>query len=691
MKAFLSVIIVLLFQLTAYAQQNPKTQKELEAYMKSLQKKSDSMLNSMKKKSDGKTNNIPGSIKTEKNKTNKTTESLPAGQAGLKLPELDSVRVRSLPKKILTPAELSTYLNNLYDQLCRKFPEDAVNSAKSIASKLGNDPAKLEAAALIGWQNGADEEAIILITKATTVIQDGLLLTNAGGILDMYGMPEKAIPVLRTVVSHAPQNVIALNNLGQAYTAIGMRDSAMYYFSRCLSLSSQHPEANNTAGYIELKRGNKEKAQSYFENSLRGSFNISAYNGLATIFKDNKDKLKIAHLIKPKVNKPEYFNQFKYNKFPRQCLNVFETATVREEFNAYKKMLNAEMNKFRVLEKEAEKNMGKNWAEEVNSKTMENVMKGKSYMRPYQLMGSVMSAEAELGYRNDIADMQKFESENREQYNQIAKEYNDAYEQLMKSSGYSCAKENELKNRYLPLFAQLNEEWQSRNMLIQNKYIDDLLYWCYFSATDLNDYRHRFYFWVKNYLYKVNGLSQVEILEPCEETETDEIEQPVPAELKEFDCPAEVEIGFAVGKLTINCEKFSFKAGELIVFKFEKQFTGKRQSTISIGGGMSIDAAEKVGPVKAGLEAGMDMSMYFTFDKAGNCTDAGMTYSASAGAGINFSAGERIKIKRDLGYMGGSVGWKFGINSGVSFETPAMLKDKPETPVNKNVKNYNSN
>ena len=50
-----------------------------------------------------------------------------------------------------------------------------------------------------------------------------------------------------------------------------------------------------------------------------------------------------------------------------------------------------------------------------------------------------------------------------------------------------------LKNRYLPRFAQLNEEWQSRNMLIENKYIDDLLYWCYFSAIDNDDYRGRFY------------------------------------------------------------------------------------------------------------------------------------------------------------------------------------------------------
>lgn len=682
-KIILFLVAIFLTNITLISQKPPKTQEELAAYMKDLQRKSDSMLNAMKKKGAEKEKNKKDITSSSKKQTSGTSESTT-------LPELDSVKVKNLPKKTLSPAELKSYLNNLYSQLCTKLPPGAVSSAKSIAAKLNNDPAKLESAALMGWQNGADDEALLLITKAATESNDGLLLANTGGLLDIFGWSEKAIPVLRTLVSQAPKNVIALNNLGQAYTALGMLDSAMYYFSRCLSLSSQHPEANSTAGYIELKRGNKEKAQAYFENSIRGSFNLAAYVGFATIYKNNKDKLKIAHLIEPKVKRPEYFNQFKY-KPSRQCTNVSEAETVRAKFDAHKKMLQAETRKFDMLMKEAEQAMGKNWAEEFNKKTMEAVMKGESYMRPFQVMGSILSAEAELGYRKDMSDLEKFNMENRAQYSQLETEYKAAYERMMKSGPHDCAKENELKNKYLEQFAQLNVEWQSRNMLVENKYIDDLLYWCYFSATDLNDYRHRFYFWVKNYLYKVNGLSQIKILEPCKETEPGEIEEPVPAELKEFDCPAELEIGFAVGKLTMNCEKFSFKAGELIIFKFENQFKGKRQTTISLGGGVGFDATEKIGSVKAGFSTGMDMSAYLTFDGWGNLTDGGMSYSANAGIGVDFSAGERIKFKRNLGYMGAETGWRFGINSGLNFTTPGDLKEKPEKPLNKNVKIYNSN
>lgn len=683
LKIIFFFLAVWLTNMSLQAQPPAKTQEENDL-LKYLLKKVDSVkrIAENQKKDNRSINTSSGSKQTTIPQKNKDNEMLPG---------YNSAKARSIPKKILSPEELHIYLINLYNQLCSRLPSGAVSSAKSIAAKLDNHPGKLEAAALVGWQNRARDEAVILIMKAATLSNDGLLLSNAGGFLDMYGLPEKAIPVLRTVVNQASQNAIALNNLGQAYTALGMLDSAMTYISRCLRISPQHPEANCTAGLIELKKGNKEKAQAYFENSISGGFNFSALRGLATIFKDNKEKLKIAHLIKPKVKKPEYFNQFKYNKLPRQCYNVFEAATVEKELYAYKKILQSETMKFYLLGEEAKKAKGKNWVEETNKKNIETIIQGKPYLRPFQILGFIMLSETEMDYNKDIADLQKFYNENREHYTQLGIEYKKAFDQLAKSGDNTCAKENELKNKYLEQFAQLNKEWQSRYMLVENKYIDDLLFWCYFAALDLKDYRTKFYALIRNYIHQIDRLAVAKILEPCKKMEPKEIETPVPNELHEFDCPVDVEIGFAVGKLTMDCEKFSFKAGEGIVFKYEKNFISHRESTISIGAGVGLDASEKVGPVKTGFSAGIDMSVYFTFDMAGNCSDAGVTYNASVGGGLNFSAGERIKIKRDLSYMGAEVGWRFGINSGPGFTTTDFMKDKPEVPVNKNVKIYNSN
>jgi hypothetical protein len=97
--------------------------------------------------------------------------------------------------------------------------------------------------------------------------------------------------------------------------------------------------------------------------------------------------------------------------------------------------------------------------------------------------------------------------------------------------------------------------------------------------------------------------------------------------------------------------------------------------------------------VKAGIEAGMDMSAYLAFDKQGNCVDGGMVYSAHRGMGIDFSAGERLKMKKNLGYAGEEIGWRFGLNSGISFTPPSnpYFKDQREKPLNKNVKIYKPN
>ena len=97
---------------------------------------------------------------------------------------------------------------------------------------------------------------------------------------------------------------------------------------------------------------------------------------------------------------------------------------------------------------------------------------------------------------------------------------------------------------------------------------------------------------------------------------------------------------------------------------------------------------EQVGPVKAGFEAGMDMSLYFTFDRAGNCSDAGIAYKAYKNFGVDFSAGERINVNRDLGNMNQEIGWRFGINSGVSFTEPKNPFEKPQAPANPNISIY---
>src|SRR5688572_23720188 len=227
--------LILFFFIVSISGFSQMTQADLDALQKKLQKQRDSVMNlphvkeHMNKSKSGNvdfpvtnTNNqAPGISKNEKHIEKFT------------LPPNDSARIKTLPKKNFTIKELQSYIDQLYVQLTKKISKDKVASAEAIAAKLGNQPLKLEATAFTAMQNGAFDEALLLIMKGATVgAADGLLLSNAGALLDMSGWSDKAIPVLRTVLQYDSENIIALNNIGQSFTALGMRDSALYYFGR---------------------------------------------------------------------------------------------------------------------------------------------------------------------------------------------------------------------------------------------------------------------------------------------------------------------------------------------------------------------------------------------------------------------------------------------------------------------------
>src|ERR1700746_2149911 len=79
----------------------------------------------------------------------------------IKLPPKDSARIKSMPRRDLTSAEMNFYLTNLHDQLKKLLPPEYVASANSIAEKLKH-PLKIENAALLAWQNGSFEESVLL-------------------------------------------------------------------------------------------------------------------------------------------------------------------------------------------------------------------------------------------------------------------------------------------------------------------------------------------------------------------------------------------------------------------------------------------------------------------------------------------------------------------------------------------------
>lgn len=677
------------------------TPAELEELQKKLRKKMDSVMNlpQVKKQVNNPNAGLPDAANTPRPA---------AGGKGssnfdkLELPKKDSIRLKNIPKKTFSPAELKSYLTDLQAQIAKNVSAETVNKVNQMLSETKGNASDIETAAMLAWQGGDYEVAALLIAKGASLSSDGILITNAGAILDITGLSDKAVPVLKSVVASNPTNFVAFNNLGQAYTALGQHDSALHYFSRCLSLSPEHPEANNSAGVIELKKGNTAKAQKHFENSIRGGFNVSAYGGLKHIL---KEKTRIAHLIRPKVKMPEYFNQFKY-KLPRQQEILADADEVEAEQKLFRQTIMAAARYYEALGKEAEQKLKKRNPADFNKAIYAKINAGESYIKPFQVLAGIMESETIIEYNEDLRDLQRFNTVNRQEYKTLEAQYKAKYDVIWKKyidkddnccgeGDVSCCEDqsfcletNALKKEYLLKFAALNQEYQSRNLLIEIKHLDNFLFWGYFAAFDRDEYKVRFYQRVVAYLRTLQRIDVIKILKPCKER--DEAEEKEKAEAKpveEIDCPFSLQIPLGVAKLSLDCQSFSIKAGKGVIFFYEKNFVS-RQSTLSLGIGEEPWAKDKK---LGGFDLKIHMSVFLTFDGAFNLTDGGLISEAKLSANYGFENGEKLKFKE-------GIGWRMSINSGLSLTSGRLknLIDKigpdPEKPqINKNVRIYKPN
>src|SRR5450759_3580036 len=345
MKKNSLILFFLLYSIAGFSQQPTKA--EIDKMMKQAQdvmKKygKDSTVNKAMKDAQDKQKQVSDAMKNQpannKGVTNALYSSDPGSYGNVdnwKFPAKNTALLSSLPKKVFTKPELVSFLNDIYSQLSKKVPAGISSSVQSIAAKYNNDGNKMGDAAIVGWYTNYWEESLLLIIKAAANSpENGLLLNNCAAILNMGGIEQKAIPILKYILQSYPGSSMVLNNLGQAYAGLGETDTAMVYLGRCIKIEPENPEANNTAGQIEATKGNTGKAISYFEQSIKGAYNKPAALKLSKLKKGSN----IVPFVRPRVKLPEYFNLFKY-ELPAQCTSTDNAAVAEAEHNAFRNMI----------------------------------------------------------------------------------------------------------------------------------------------------------------------------------------------------------------------------------------------------------------------------------------------------------------------------------------------------------------
>jgi tetratricopeptide (TPR) repeat protein len=607
-----------------------------------------------------------------------------------KFPAKNTALLSSLPKKIFTKAELVSFLNDTYIQLAKKLPPGISSSVQSIAAKYNNDGNKMGDAAVTGWYTNYREESFLLIIKAAANNpDDGLLLNNCAAILNMSGIEQKAIPILKYLLQFNTGSGMVLNNLGQAYAGLGETDTAMVYLGRCIKVEPENPEANNTAGQIEAAKGNTEKGVSYLEQSIKGAYNKPAELKLRKIKKGSN----IVPLVRPRIKLPDYFNMFKY-KLPAQCTSTNNAAVADAEYKAFQKNIGNQL-----------KDYG-NRFNQLQNKLYQNPLPAKIFKKddfvaqPFHEFCGIMARDVMKDFNekpgeydnNFYADYAALENEYKGKLKIINEEFNKKADQCCgegkttsccPTTEEKCKAYNDLANQYLPKFAYITGEWQKKEQLYFQRLFDEQMYWSYLSFHPSGDDYFRvqcFYPIITQYLTMLAVVGTTKIIEPCHfEPTTATADSNA---IKDYDCPIDIELGFGPGKIQLNCEKFTFNAGEGIIFGFEKNFKTK-QSTVSIGIGAKVDLGAKAGPLEAGVGASATESVFITFDGNNGIADAGLKNEAG------LSAGATGIVKDEA-----NVGSTLGINSGWNFnEGPfkGMIGPAPVVQQNKNVNTYKPN
>jgi tetratricopeptide (TPR) repeat protein len=623
--------------------------------------------------------------------TQSKTSLIPSKILSKKFPERKTALLASLPKRTLTRQELVSFVTNLHNDLEKKLPAAKVDNAKSIVTKLNKDAAKIATVGVIGWYKNAPAESALLLTYAATLSPDDNTLNNCGAILNMCGLEDKAIPLLKYALADQPSNATLLNNIGQAYAGLGATDTAIHYLMAAISKCDTHPEACATAAYIEFKKGNTQEATRLAEQSIKGGYT----DEIAAFYKSIKKDAQLTPLLQNNIAEKKYFNLNDFEIAPN-CTNWGECEMIYAKQQAFQKKL-----------EELRKQFGQMIAQNGPS----NIKSAADYLQwaknqkwgggPLSKVASALRSDLFGLYadQKEIALLQLTDTLRKlgdQEERPERKAFDDKWDALLKTATgarYSqlayqqCLERVSIDNKYFEKRSRIIEKFKRAWIDKDIKVYDDVLFLTVLISPNEQAFKADAAAQAEWLLSQFGTYSLVTCY-PNNKPNCSQLQPKKQAGSNSPDfgnakCPINIEAPFVIGKVNLDCTSFKFEIGEGIVLNFEKNFV-TRESTVALGLGASVHlpGTEVNIPVInvrgfVPVEAGMKEQFYIKFDRDNQPSDLGLSWEAELDVkGINTP-----EIK---------TGYTIGVNSGWNFEEGALQSyiNPSSVPVNPNVKIY---
>lgn len=578
-----------------------------------------------------------------------------------KLPLRNSIALNSLPKGVFSRQELLSFLTSLHSELKNKLSPVKVKAAQVIIAKLNNDANKIALVGTMAWYKNAPSEAALLLTYAATKSPDDITLTNCGAILNLCGLENKAIPILKYALANQPTNSTILNNIGQAYAGLGEKDTALYYLMGCIRQSNTHPEGCATVAYIEYEIGNMEKAQQYAEQAIEGGYSGS----IAKFYKKIKKDANLVPLLDNNLSDNDYFDLNGFSIAPN-CRSWEQSEDIYAQQQVFIKKTEALIKQFAQIVKA-------NAHTDLKSLNSVSWKKGPLSDVAHEIKSGLSSLYTELkliAHREFLDKLSKTVTDEKTDVIALNNRYISLFKAAEKNPSemerlihQKCLDKVVLDNKWFEIRANIyntnKEIWLERDILHYN----NLVFLTTMTAPNENIFQSECAAYASTLLYNFKSY----VLENCNPKNKPNCADSDPAKFRdsnspEFNqakCPIDIEVPFAVGKLMLDCRRFEFEIGEGIILNFEKNFV-TRESTVALGIGVGLHLPVPVIPGKRAMDASVKEQFFIKFDKNNQPSDIGVKWEAE----IDFKGVASPEFK---------TGFTLGVSSGYNFQ-PGALK-----------------
>lgn len=192
------------------------------------------------------------------------------------VPKRDVARIKQLPDKVLTEAELARFVKKVDTEVGKLLEAEDKAEAQKIYTSLKSEKRSsdyISKAASALWMSGYPEIALYILGKECTANPSNVNnLNNYAALLAMYGGEHTALPILQNLDKRFPNNSTILNNIGQSWFGLGDMNSAKKNLTGAMRAYGLHSQANQTMCLIQESEGKKVEAIESIKKSIKENY-----------------------------------------------------------------------------------------------------------------------------------------------------------------------------------------------------------------------------------------------------------------------------------------------------------------------------------------------------------------------------------------------------------------------------------